>query len=87
MKLKPDYILRDIAGEYIVVPVCEEADKVKGIISLSESGAFLWEQLQNEQTEDSLVEALLNEYAIDPDTARSDVRAFLSSVQTIGCLE
>ena len=87
MNVKPDFVLRDIAGEYLVVPICEEADRIHGIITFSESGAFLWEKLQDEQTEVSLVEALLGEYDVDADTAKRDVKAFLDSIAELGCLE
>ena len=86
MKLKSDFVLREIADEFIVVPICEEADRIHGIINLSESGAFLWNLLQNEQTEDSLVAALLGEYEVDEATARADVNKFIASITEIGCL-
>lgn len=86
MILKSDYILRNIADEHIVVPLCEESDRLHGVIKLSSSGAFLWEQLQTEQTEDTLVAALLNQYDVDEPTARTAVAAFLASLREIGCL-
>lgn len=87
MKLKSDFVLREVADEYIVVPLCEEADRIQGIIKLSSSGAFLWKLLQDEQTEDALADALTAEYAVDAATARADVAAFLASLRSIGCLE
>ena len=87
MKLNPNFVLRNIVDEYIVVPICEEADKLHGVITLTESGAFLWEKLATEQTEDTLVEALLGEYDVDEATARRDVKAFLETIDGIGCVE
>lgn len=87
MTLKPDFVLRHIADDYLVVPIAEEADRLRGLIKLSSSGAFLWEQLQTEQTEDSLTAALLNKYDVDEPTARAAVAAFLESLKGIGCLE
>lgn len=79
-------ILREIAGENILVPVGRTALKVHGIISLSESGLLLWRKLQQECTEEDLVDAILGEYIVDGETAVSDVRAFLSQMREVGVL-
>ena len=49
--------------------------------------AFLFELLQTEQTEDSLVEALTEKYDVDADTARADVREMLDTLRTAGVLD
>ena len=87
MTLKPNFILRNIADEFLVVPICEEADRIQGVITLSESGAFLWEKLETEQTVDTLVESLLDEYDVDEATAKNSVVAFVDSLREIGCIE
>lgn len=86
MKATNDIILREIAGEYILVPVGAMARKIHGMISLSESGRFLWDCLQKECTEDDLVRALLSEYDIDEKTAREDASVFLERLASLGLL-
>ena len=46
MHISENYILREIMGEYIVVPTGEEAMKFQGLVTLNETGAFLWKELQ-----------------------------------------
>ena len=87
MKLHPDFVLREIADSYIVVPICENADRLHGVLSLSDTGAFLWKQLQSDQTVDSLVSALTAEYDVSADRAREGVEKFLLSIKEIGCLD
>ena len=62
MKACGEVLLREVVGEYVLVPFGETALRIHGMICLSESGACLWRALQEEQTEESLVDCLLKEY-------------------------
>lgn len=79
-------ILREVAGEYILIPVGEMAMKVHGIINLTESGRLIWERLQEECQEEELVSVLRQEYEVDEETAVQDVRAFLKKLEDAGLL-
>lgn len=87
MRVSKDLILREIAGEYILIPVGKAALKIHGMINLSESGAFLWKLLQNDCTEEALTDALLTEYDVDRETAAGDVRSFIEQMEKVGILE
>lgn len=86
MKAAENMMLREIAGEYILIPVGEMAMHLHGMISLSESGLLLWKRLQKESSEDDLVQCILNEYDVNRETAKEDVRAFLSKMDQLGIL-
>lgn len=86
MKINPLFILREIADEYVVIPVGEQADRLHGILKLNEEGAFLWKLMEKEQTEETLFFALLNEYQVEADTAKKDISVFLEELKRIGCL-
>ena len=61
MKIKEGFILRKIAGQTVVLPTGGDLD-LNMMITLNETGAFLWEHLQEETDEAALVQALLAEY-------------------------
>ena len=86
MRISDQYMLRQVADEYLVIPVGEAALKVKGLIGLSESGSLLYRRLQSGCTEEELVSALLAEYNIDAQTARADTRGFLEQMRRMGIL-
>lgn len=86
MRISDQYMLRQVADEYLVIPVGEAALKVKGLIGLSESGSLLYRRLQSGCTEAELVSALLCEYDIDEGTARADTRSFLEQMRRMGIL-
>ncbi|NLK39519.1 MAG: PqqD family protein [Clostridiales bacterium] len=87
MKTKNGFVLRELAGNHVVVAVGEAAKEFNGVIRLNKTGAFLWSKLQSGSDEESLVAALLEEYDIDPDTAKKDVSAFVQKIQEAGLVE
>ena len=86
MKVNGELILREIAGENILIPVGATALRIQGMISLTESGVLLWNRLQTECTEEDLVDAVLEEYDVDRETAEADVQAFLNQLRTLELL-
>lgn len=86
MKLKDGFLMRSVAGQTVVLPSGDELD-LNMMITLNETGAFLWERLQNETTEDALVSALLGEYEVDEETARKAVAAFVQKLSENGFLD
>ncbi len=81
MKLKDGFVLRQVGGHYLVVPVGVQTVNFNGIITLNESGAFLWQCLQEEKTAQDLTAALLEEYDVTPDVAAADVARFAQKLQ------
>jgi hypothetical protein len=87
MKIKSGFLVREIADTYIVVPVGERVIDFKGIMTLNNTGYFLWKRLLEEISYDSLLAALLDEYEVDEATARKDIDEFLQSARESGVLE
>ena len=80
MKIKDGYMLRNVAGKYIVVPVGEETMDFNGIITTNETGAFLWKSLENEISQADLLKDFLNEYEIDEQIAAEDLSDFIKKL-------
>lgn len=87
MKIKDGFVVREVAGSYIAMPVGERADEIKGVIELTQGGAILWEKLSADTTEDALVEALLSKFEVDEETARRDTISFVENLRKNGLLE
>lgn len=86
MKIKEGFLLRAIAGSNVVVPVGENAVDFNGMITLNDSAAFLWKELEGGGDVDSLTAALLREYDVDEETARACCADFLRKLEEAGCL-
>jgi len=86
MKIKQGFVAREIAGEYILIPVGETAMQVRGMISLSESGYLIYQKLQQDCEKADLIRAVLNEYEVEQSVAEADVEAFLDQLRQLNLL-
>ncbi len=77
MKIKNQYVLKEIAGENIVIPTGQEAVSFNGIITLNNSAKMLFKKLQKETSQDDLIRLFLETYNVDEATAISDVNDFI----------
>ena len=87
MKIKQGFMLRSIAGSNIVVPAGAAAVDFNGMITLNDSGAFLWKVLEKGADIDGMVQALLAEYDVDAETARACCEDFTKKLEEAGCFE
>ena len=87
IKIKKGFMLREVSGSFVVVPVGAASKDFKGLITLNQTGAFLWKELLNGKTLDELKEALLNEYEISEEIAVKDCEAFVQKLVDGGLVE
>ena len=88
MKIKKDFNLREVCGEYIIVAEGKENIDFCNIISMNESSAYLWKQVQNKEFDaDTLTELRTAEYDVDKETAMQDVKALIKQWVDAGIVE
>ena len=80
MRIKDGFLLRDVAGQNVVLPTGSDLD-LNMMITLNDTGTFLWERLQTETDEAALVAALLAEYDVDEETAKVSVDRFVAKLK------
>ena len=86
MRIKEGYILREVAGNFVVIPLGKNTVDFSGMITLSETGALLWKKLEEGADEAQLVTAMLDEYDVDEKTAAEDIKAFLKKLGDAGLI-
>ncbi len=87
MKIKEGFVLKELAGSHLVVPLGSQVVDFGCIIKLTETGAFLWSQLSQERTIDELVSVLTCEYDVDENKAKSDIQKFVNKLKEADLLE
>ena len=80
MKIKNGFILREVAGSYVVVAVGERSKEFNGMVNLNASGAFLWRTLEQGADREGLIEALLANYDVSKEQATEDVDGFIAKI-------
>lgn len=86
MKIKDGFVARQVGGETIVIAVGERSREFNAMITLNETGKFLWERMTEQTDTDALVSALTAEYEVDAETARGAVERFTASLEEAGLL-
>jgi len=89
MKIKKGYLVHEVAGNYVVIKIGQEAMNFNGLITLSESAKMLWDLLNRENGAviEELVNKLLEEYDVDEKTAQNDVIEFIESLKNNNIIE
>lgn len=81
MKINFEFVHREIAGDHVLVPIGKTSSVFNGLFPLTETGAFIWELLPEAESEEYIVNKLLEEYEIDRETVQNDVAEFLSKLR------
>ena len=81
MKIKEGFMLRNVADNYVVVPMGKEAADFNGMITLNETGAFMWKCLEKGCTKDELVTKVLEEYEAEEEQVIQSVERFVKEIE------
>ena len=88
MKIKDGYILREVAGSNIVVPIGTQVS-FNGIMTLNDVGTFIWRMLESENgaSKEEIVDAVLAEYDASREAVEKDVDRFIIKLQAQKLIE
>ncbi len=86
MKIKDGFLLRQVAGNTIVVPVGDDAVSFNGVITINETGKFIWELLEKGIEKEELLEKFMNEFPVSEEEAKEDIRAFIQELLDNGIM-
>lgn len=81
MKIADGFVLKNIADSYVVVPVGENLVDFSAMITINETGAYIWKLLEDGADIDRIVSAMCSEFEIDSDTARADALEFIKILE------
>lgn len=88
MKISNNFLIKQVAGRTIVVPVGKAALDFNAVISLNETGAFLFSLLrENDLTVSALTDKICAEYDVAREKAECDILAFAEKIKDAGMLE
>lgn len=86
MKRSADFLVRQVAGQFVAVPLGKAAARFNGMLTLNATGVFLWEQLEQEKTVEQLARALCEKYDVSLQQATEDVTAFAEKLMGVGAI-
>ena len=86
-KANPDFLLREVAGEAVPIPVGGAGVFENSVISLNDTCSFLWKLFQEPRTEEEVIAEAKKEYS-DPDgEMEQGIRSFIEEYVKYGLLK
>lgn len=87
MKVKEGFVLRNVVDEHIVMPTGDNIAKFEGAVVLNDVAAFVFELLKNPVSKEDVLSAILNEFEVDEETAKSDLDNLLEKLTELNIIE
>lgn len=80
MKIAKEFILREIAGECVLIPTGATTQEFNGLITLSETAKFIWENIEKVDSFQEMISLILENYEIDEESATKDAWEFINQL-------
>lgn len=84
MKIDKNFILREIADTWVVIPTATQTVDFNRLLHLSDSAAFLWRQMECEISREELLQKFIDEYDLSKEQAEADLEEFLNELKGHG---
>lgn len=87
MKLKENFVLRQVADTWVVLGLGDASVNLNGMLKLNETGAMLWKVLEQGGGREEMADAMTAEYAVSREQALADADEFYAALVKVGCAE
>lgn len=87
MNIKKRLLKRQIAGDAFLVPLGKEVYDSNGLFFLNEVGEFIWDRLEQAQSQEDILKAILDEYDVEESVAQKDVNDFFEKLRTMDIID
>jgi hypothetical protein len=84
---RDDVVLRDVAGEHLLVPIRNDPEGMQAIFALSGTGVFVWGLLDGEHSIEAILARVLERYDVTSQEAEADLSAFVERLTRAGLVE
>ena len=84
MKINGDFIKREIAGDILLIPTGETALKFNGMITMTETGSLIWDEILKGSSKENIIKAMLENYEVSEDEATEDIDQFINRLKDAG---
>lgn len=87
MRRKDDFVMQNVGGENLLVPLGAQVMDMNGIITLNSTSGYIWSLLDQDRSIDELAAAVAERFEVDPARARADIEKFLDEIADLGLLQ
>jgi len=79
-ELKSRMVCRKVDNEMVLVPIVSDVAEMKVIYTLNEVASFIWEKVDEVETLNEIVSAVVDNFDTDQQTAVNDVNDFFNEL-------
>lgn len=87
MKIKDGFILKEVAGNNIVIACGEQKMTFNGVMTFNEVGAAVFKLLDGTNTAENIAEKIAADYNADIETVKKDVNTLIEKMKRYGLVE
>lgn len=87
MKRNNNFVMQNIGGTALLVPLGAQVMTINGMVLLNETGRLIWELLSKERTVEELAAAVAERFDVDITRALGDVQVFIDEIMGRGLVE
>ena len=81
MKIKSGFVTRKIGNKIVAIAVGDRSKEFNGMITLNETGQYIWKCLEKETTLQEVIDKVVKQYSIDNETAKQAVEGFINELK------
>jgi Coenzyme PQQ synthesis protein D (PqqD) len=83
----PDYVYREVAGEFILVPIRRRLNEVNSLYVLNETGAALWRRIDGTHSAREIIDDFTQEFDVTPEQIEKDFSVLLEDLLSVQAIE
>ena len=87
MKIRQGFVVREIAGSIVVVPTGDLVNEFKCMMNLNSTGKVIWDLLQNDISQEEIVQKLMEKYKVTQDRATQCAQGFIEQLKAVKIIE
>lgn len=87
MKIKDGFIMKDVAGSKVVLPLGERQTEIRGIITFNDIGAEVFNMLDGTNSVEEIIAKIVKDYDAPYETVKSDVEKLIEKMRENGLVE
>ena len=87
MKLRGEFVVRQIMDSIVAIPVGQAALRLNGMILLNDVSRIIWEQLENGTTQEGILQAVTDAFDVSSEEALADISEFCDKLREMQFLD
>lgn len=86
MRIKNGFVLREVAGQYMVIATGEASKDFHGMIKLNATGKEIWQGLEAGLPLSEIAKLIQEKYDVEYEKAMEDTEKFVEKIKEAGFL-